>query len=161
MDAQAAHLFRRVGQVHHGGDHRVATRGEIGPVLVDREGRTGAGRFAEQLGVVQHDVRAEQRLAEIEERLVEQRLHPAARVLMDVVRVQDRVALLLEPLRFGSAPGRVDVLAARLQLRDHPVEVLLEPREQRRVVDASGMEVAVTFELGAKDVRFHRSTSDP
>ena len=100
-----------------------------------RERGTLARRLLEQLGVVQHDVGADDRLDRIEEPPVPQRVEPLLRVVLDVVGVEYDVARRVL-VAGGRLPPGVDVLSGAEQLVDDPIEVGLE-RPDGRLVEQS------------------------
>ena len=83
------HLISGCRDVDDSGYHRVFDRGEVLPILVHRKRRTCLRRFAEEFGMVKHNIRPEDGFSGIEKLLLQERLHPNSREALDIVGMDD------------------------------------------------------------------------
>ena len=106
--AQAAVLLVRVVEVDARGGHGVARVGEVGVVLVHREGSAALGRLHEHLRVVELHVRADHARQRLDEARVRRRPHERRVVVLEIVEaLQHRVANAV--VRSRRRPGVVHV----------------------------------------------------
>ena len=147
MQAQAAHLIGGVADVDDGGDAVVTFGGEIGPVLVGGKRGADFGGFAEEFGVVEDEVGAEETFREVEEGCGEPQAHPGFAVEVHLVGVLDDEVPGVDRVAGGAAPARIAVFAGGVDLGADAVEIAGQLRDLV-AEQAAGDVVAVAGEGG-------------